>query len=52
MGQLAIQAVFQRDYPILMAVILLSSILIIIGTLIADICYAYIDPRITKKGKS
>ncbi|MAQ64900.1 peptide permease [bacterium] len=52
MGQLAIQSVFQRDYPILMAVILLSSILIIIGTLIADICYAYIDPRITKKGKS
>ena len=52
MGQLAIQSVFQRDYPILMAVILLSSILIIIGTLIADICYAYIDPRITKKGQT
>ncbi len=50
MGQLAIQSVFQRDYPILMAVILFSSILIILGTLIADICYAYIDPRITKKG--
>ena len=50
MGQLAIQSVFQRDYPILMAVILFSSILIIIGTLIADICYAYIDPRITQKG--
>ncbi|RAP26781.1 peptide permease [Candidatus Marinamargulisbacteria bacterium SCGC AG-333-B06] len=52
MGQLAIQSVFQRDYPILMATILFSSILIIIGTLIADICYAYIDPRIIKKGQS
>ena len=51
MGQLAIQSVFQRDYPILMAAILLSSILIIIGTLLSDICYAYIDPRITKKGQ-
>tara|TARA_A100001015_G_scaffold242349_1_gene276870 strand:+ start:1451 stop:2422 length:972 start_codon:yes stop_codon:yes gene_type:complete len=51
MGQLAIQSVFQRDYPILMAAILLSSVLIIIGTLLSDICYAYIDPRITKKGQ-
>jgi peptide/nickel transport system permease protein len=50
MGQLAIQSVFQRDYPILMTAIVLSSVLIILGTLISDMCYALVDPRITKKG--
>ena len=50
MGQLGVQSVFQRDYPILMATILLSSVLIIIGNIIADIGYAYADPRIMRKG--
>ena len=50
MGQLGVQAVFQRDYPILMATILFSSILIIVGNLLADIGYAYVDPRISKQG--
>ena len=51
MGQLGVQAVFQRDYPILMATILFSSILIIVGNLLADISYAYADPRISKRVK-
>ena len=49
MGQLGVQSVFQRDYPILMATILFSSILIILGNILADLCYTYIDPRILKK---
>ncbi len=49
MGQLGVQSVFQRDYPVLMATILFSSILIIIGNILADLCYAYVDPRIVKK---
>ncbi len=48
LGQLGVEAVFKRDYPILMATILFSSILIIIGNLLADISYAYADPRISK----
>lgn len=47
MGQLGVQAVFQRDYPILMATILFSSFLIILGNLLADLSYAYADPRIS-----
>ena len=43
MGQLGVQSVFQRDYPILMATILFSSFLIILGNLLADISYAYAD---------
>ena len=49
MGQLGVQSVFQRDYPVLMATILISSILIILGNILADICYAYVDPRIVKR---
>ena len=52
MGQLGVQAVFQRDYPILMATILFSSVLIILGNILADVGYAAIDPRISRKGHS
>ena len=45
-GSLAIQATQQRDYPIIMAVGLLTSLLIIISNLLADIAYAFVDPRI------
>ena len=48
MGQLGIASVFARDYPILMGTILFSSILIIIGNLLADIAYQFADPRINK----
>jgi peptide/nickel transport system permease protein len=51
MGQLGVQAVFQRDYPMLMATIFFSSILIILGNLMADILYTYVDPRISRAGK-
>lgn len=45
-GRLAVEATFQRNYPIMMGSILVSSILIIIGSLLADIGYAIADPRI------
>ena len=48
MGQLGINAVFSRDYPILMGTLLFSSILIIVGNLCADLAYKWIDPRIEK----
>jgi peptide/nickel transport system permease protein len=46
MGRLFYRAVERRDYPILMGVIMLSAVLIILSNLIADIIYAYMDPRI------
>ena len=46
MGQLGIAAIFSRDYPILMGTIVMSSLLIIIGNLAADVLYRYADPRI------
>jgi len=46
MGQLGVAAVFSRDYPILMGLMLFSSILIVLGNLLADVCYMLVDPRI------
>jgi peptide/nickel transport system permease protein len=46
MGQLAVLSLNQRDYPVIMAIVLLSAVLILIGTLLSDIVYAIVDPRI------
>ena len=46
MGQLGVAAVFSRDYPVLMGTLFFSSILIILGNLLSDLAYSYIDPRI------
>ncbi|KAA0210831.1 MAG: ABC transporter permease [Ignavibacteriaceae bacterium] len=50
-GQLGIQGIFDRDYPLIMALLVLSSVLTIVGVLVADLLYAVVDPRIayTKK---
>lgn len=45
-GQLGIQAIFDRDYPLIMAQLVLVSILTVLGILVVDILYAYVDPRI------
>jgi peptide/nickel transport system permease protein len=46
MGRLAFEAATQRDYPLLMGLVVIGSVLVIIGYLISDILYAYVDPRI------
>lgn len=46
MGKLAIDAINNRDYPLLMGTSLLLSSLTLIGNLLADIMYGFADPRI------
>ncbi len=46
MGRLMVEAVFARDYNTIMAGLLVSAVLTLLGNLIADIAYAYADPRI------
>ena len=50
-GQLAFQAILDRDYPLIMAELVIASSLTVIGILVVDILYSVIDPRIafTKK---
>jgi peptide/nickel transport system permease protein len=51
-GQLATQAIFDRDYPIIMAELFLVSFLTVIGILLVDIMYSIVDPRIAFNQKS
>ncbi|HEU5328618.1 MAG: ABC transporter permease [Thermomicrobiales bacterium] len=46
MGLLAITAVRGRDYPVIMAINLISAVMIVVSNLLADVIYAVIDPRI------
>ena len=47
MGSLSYGAIMSRDYPIVMAVFTISSVLTLFGILLADILYSVVDPRIT-----
>ena len=46
LGNLSIQAIFQRDYAIIMAFVTIGALLTVTGMLLVDIAYAYVDPRI------
>lgn len=46
MGTLAIKAVRARDYPTIMAINMIGAIAILVSSLIADVIYAWVDPRI------
>ena len=47
MGRLFYDALTQRDYPVLMGILMLGAVLIVLGNLIADILYGVLDPRIS-----
>jgi peptide/nickel transport system permease protein len=47
MGRLGFEAILLRDYNVIMAILLISSVLTLIGMLISDLMYALVDPRIT-----
>lgn len=46
MGRLAAGAAFTRDYPLVMAVTMVVAVLVLIGSLVADLCYGILDPRV------
>ena len=46
MGRLYYQAAVERDYPLLMAVLIIGAAFIILSNLLADILYGYLDPRV------
>jgi peptide/nickel transport system permease protein len=45
-GRLAVGAVFERDYPVIMGVNLMIAAVVIVANLLTDIAYCFIDPRI------
>jgi peptide/nickel transport system permease protein len=46
MGRIMVDAIFQRDYPLVMATSFMFATIVVIGNLIADVLYAVADPRI------
>lgn len=49
MGRLGYESLLNRDYPVALGIILISSLAVMIGNLLADITYTIIDPRIDFK---
>ena len=46
MGRLYLEAAFTRDYPLLLAILTLLTVATLLGTLLADLLYGVVDPRI------
>jgi peptide/nickel transport system permease protein len=50
-GRLAVTALFNRDYPVTQAIVVLSVFSVMAGTLLVDIAYTFVDPRINHVGR-
>jgi peptide/nickel transport system permease protein len=48
MGRVTIEAVWARDYPVVMATTFLSGSLVVLGSLLADLLYGIVDPRVRR----
>jgi peptide/nickel transport system permease protein len=46
LGRLLVDAIFRRDYPIIQAVVLITSLSVILANLLVDVLYGVLDPRI------
>jgi peptide/nickel transport system permease protein len=51
MGKISLEALVARNYPIVFTVMMFTAILTLIGTLVADLLYAMVDPRISYSKK-
>ena len=45
-GLLGLTAILDRDYPVVMGIVLLASLLLLIGNIISDVLVALVDPRV------
>ena len=45
-GLLGYESVVERDYPVVMGILVLSAILQLVGNIISDLCVAFVDPRV------
>jgi peptide/nickel transport system permease protein len=46
MGRLMFDAVMQRDYPVILGASAVTALVVLMGTLIVDLLYAWVDPRV------
>ena len=50
LGKLAMDAITNRDYPVIQGFVLFTSAVYVVINLLIDICYSWIDPRLRAKG--
>ena len=46
MGLLGYESVLERDYPVVLGILVISSLLLLLGNILSDICVAIVDPRV------
>ena len=51
-GKMTIDAVFQRDYPVIQAVVLVTATAYIAINFVVDLLYSVIDPRVRVSGEA
>jgi peptide/nickel transport system permease protein len=51
MGRLFLDSISYRDYPTIMGILMLTAIMVLLGSLIADVLYGVADPRIERNGQ-
>jgi peptide/nickel transport system permease protein len=51
MGRLFFDGVMARDYPVIMGILVMGACLTLLGNLLADLAYAWADPRIRLVGE-
>lgn len=49
MGLLGYESILDRDYPVVMGILVISSLLFMVGNILSDICVAIVDPRVRFK---
>jgi microcin C transport system permease protein len=49
MGYLGYTSILQRDYPVALGILVISSLLLLVGNILSDIVYVVVDPRIRFK---
>ncbi len=45
-GLLGFESLLERDYPVVMGIVVISSLLFMVGNILSDICVALVDPRV------
>ena len=48
-GRLCVAAIFNRDFPVIQAYVLIMAVLFVVGNVLVDILSAAVDPRLRKE---
>jgi peptide/nickel transport system permease protein len=46
LGYMAIQSVTTNDFPVVLAIVMIGGMMVLLGNLLADVLYGFVDPRI------